>query len=58
MNFSRSRHSLEEKYGQAYLPSSTLYEGIEWLIDSSFVDLLPGKTSLYVFEKLRQGYLG
>ncbi|WP_248547067.1 hypothetical protein [Metallosphaera sedula] len=41
------------KYGQAYLPSSALYEGIEWLVDSSLLDLPPGKTNLDMLEKFR-----
>ncbi|BBL46961.1 IS5/IS1182 family transposase [Metallosphaera sedula] len=45
---------LEAKCRQSYLPSSALYEGIEWLVDSFLLDLPPGKTSLeLVLEKLR-----
>ncbi|MCG3109764.1 hypothetical protein L3N51_02060 [Metallosphaera sp. J1] len=35
---------LEGRCRTMYLPSSALYEGIEWLVDSFLLDLPPGKT--------------
>ncbi|WP_287689138.1 IS5/IS1182 family transposase [Metallosphaera javensis (ex Sakai et al. 2022)] len=45
---------LEWRCRTMYLPSSALYEGIEWLVDSFLLDLPPGKTSLEtMMEKYR-----
>ncbi|BCS93643.1 hypothetical protein [Metallosphaera javensis (ex Sakai et al. 2022)] len=45
---------LEAKCRTVYLPSSALYEGVEWLVDSFLLDLPPGKTSLEIMmEKYR-----